>query len=363
MRTARAMMDIGYPHRSWAGTIRMNSFPTLDNSYGALLLGTCISLILYGVSLHQLYRYFRLYSTDTPSIRTLVIVLMILETLLSAFLAHTCYHTLVTNYFKPLTLLESVWSLKVAPMIVALITCEAQVFFVRRASLLGHYSRIASVFAIIALCFHFGLAIAAVALTFRYQILADLPSSADWLYPASVFSATVADLLLASVIFSGLQRSHANCGCVQERDPICMVRRRGAQGKCDRDEWTETVVLYIVNTGLLTGIFNAIPFILAVRFPRTLVWAAFNCVSARLYANTLLSVLNSRKFMVSREIKVFGPDPASRGIFARADRFAAVEQWGAPQLPDNTPAIINITVSAETEGDGARDVMQKATFQ
>ncbi|KAJ8486834.1 hypothetical protein ONZ51_g4579 [Trametes cubensis] len=322
-----------------AGTLassQMNSFPTLDNSYGALLLGTCISLILYGVSLHQLYRYFRLYSTDTPSIRTLVIVLMILETLLSAFLAHTCYHTLVTNYFKPLTLLESVWSLKVAPMIVALITCEAQVrplfpysvCFCREYlkvvqsnfysdmlrfinAQLGLYSNHGS-----------GLAIAAVALTFRYQILADLPSSADWLYPASVFSATVADLLLASVIFAGLQRSHANC-----------------------------------------GIFNAIPFILAVRFPRTLVWAAFNCVSARLYANTLLSVLNSRKFMVSREIKVFGPDPTSHGIFARTDRFAAVEQWGAPQLPDNTPAIIHITVSAETEGDGARDVMQKATIQ
>ncbi|KAI0326034.1 hypothetical protein GY45DRAFT_1374268 [Cubamyces sp. BRFM 1775] len=331
---------------------------SLDDSYGALLLGACISLILYGVSLHQLYRYFRMYSTDTPIIRALVIVLMILETLFSVLLAHTCYHTLVTDYFQPAALLSSSWSLKVAPLIAALITCEAQVFFVRRASLrmsahhitylrflsaqppVGYKSRIASGIAVIALCLHLGLAIAAGVLTFRYQILAEFPSSADWLYATSVFAATVADLLLASVITAGLQRSHANCG----------------------DGWIEPFVLYVVNTGLLTGIFNAIPSILAARFPRTLVWAAFNCISARLYSNTLLSVLNSRKFMVSREIKVFGPDPASHGIFARADRLASVEQWGAPQLPDSTPARINITVSSETEGDGAANAMQKATF-
>ncbi|KAJ8480917.1 hypothetical protein ONZ51_g6352 [Trametes cubensis] len=33
--------------------------PALDNTFGALLLGSFLGFILYGLTVHQVYRYFR----------------------------------------------------------------------------------------------------------------------------------------------------------------------------------------------------------------------------------------------------------------------------------------------------------------
>ncbi|KAH9902454.1 hypothetical protein C8Q73DRAFT_785130 [Cubamyces lactineus] len=299
------------------------------NTYGAYLLGTCASLILYGVSLHQLYRYFRLYPTDSLSIRVSVVSLMCLETLQAALLVHSCYTTLVSNYFNPMALLYAVWSLKIEPVVVALLTVVAQAFFARRASLLGTRSRIVTCIALLSLMLHLSLAIAAAAIFFRIVNLHRLQHSSEWLFSASVSSATVADILLAGAIIRGLRRTRATLN----------------------DSPLDAFTLYVVNTGLLTGVFNAIPAILAACYPRTFVWAAFNFISARLYANTLLSVLNSRKFLAGREIKIFGSDPSSQGIIARAGHLATVERWGAPQVPDRVPAVINISVTAEEDVD------------
>ncbi|KAI0364307.1 hypothetical protein BV20DRAFT_1029923 [Pilatotrama ljubarskyi] len=65
--------------------------PALDNTFGAVLLGTCFGLILYGLTAHQAYRYFRLYPTDVPVLKALVTVLVSLETLHTALCIHMWY--------------------------------------------------------------------------------------------------------------------------------------------------------------------------------------------------------------------------------------------------------------------------------
>ncbi|KAI0654339.1 hypothetical protein C8Q70DRAFT_1058582 [Cubamyces menziesii] len=311
--------------------------------YGSWLLGTCISLVFYGLSLHQVRRYFYLYPTDALSIKTLVLLLMVLETLLSALLAHSCYNTLVTHYGKPSVLLYPVWSLKVSPIVVAMITCVAQAFFVRRVLLLGLKSRIAAGIAIIMLILHLGFAMATIIISSRYRGLNTIPPSQVWVFSALASTATAADALLSGAIIVGLWRSR--------------VSRRGYG-------WSELFVLYVVNTGLLTGIVNAVPSILAGVSGDNLIWAAFNCIASRLYANTLFSVLNDRKSLASHDIWVFGPDPNVYGLIARANRLATQERWGAPQLPDSTPARINIAITSETEADGTvmSDSMRKVAL-
>ncbi|TBU51389.1 hypothetical protein BD310DRAFT_769544, partial [Dichomitus squalens] len=46
--------------------------PALDNTYGAVLIGTFVALVLYGLQLHQSYRYFRMYHGDSAILKTLV---------------------------------------------------------------------------------------------------------------------------------------------------------------------------------------------------------------------------------------------------------------------------------------------------
>ncbi|KAI0685979.1 hypothetical protein C8T65DRAFT_747602 [Cerioporus squamosus] len=104
----------------------------MDKTYGALLLGTFIGLILYGLGLHQLYRYFRLYSKDLVFVRSLVILTMIFETVHTFLTLHACYFYLVDNYLCPGRLLHSVWSINLLALSTGMIMLIAQMFFARR---------------------------------------------------------------------------------------------------------------------------------------------------------------------------------------------------------------------------------------
>ncbi|KAI0353769.1 hypothetical protein OH77DRAFT_1522309 [Trametes cingulata] len=300
---------------------------SLDDTYGAYLLGTFMSLILFGISIHQCYRYCRLYPTDTLYIRSLVGGLMILETLQMTLLMFTCYYYLVSNYFNVAVFNNGVWSLKIIPGFIGLITLTAQTFFARRAWLLGSKYRVVVSIAIFCLFLHVGFAIGVVIVSFQIHSLDKIGPSNRWLFGVALFPASLADVLLAGVIIIALRRSHQSYKQV--------------------DTWFDAFILYVVNTGLLTGIFNLIPSILAANNSKNFIWASFSFIAARLYANTLLSV----KLLVSRGMEVFGTDPLRRNIIARANHLAAVEQWNTPQIPDSTPAVISIKVTAETEGD------------
>ncbi|KAI0353797.1 hypothetical protein OH77DRAFT_1437933 [Trametes cingulata] len=102
--------------------------PALDNTFGAVLLGTCFGLILYGLTAHQAYRYFRLYPNDASVLKGLGVHehapglssasgARFLETLHTALCIHMCYYYLTTNYFNPLALLSGVWSLRLVPVV------------------------------------------------------------------------------------------------------------------------------------------------------------------------------------------------------------------------------------------------------
>ena len=77
-------------------SLLLPAIPALDNTYGCILVGTFIGLMcvfismgmgswrlwltllssrLYGMTLHQSYRYFRLYPNDTKVLKALVSVI------------------------------------------------------------------------------------------------------------------------------------------------------------------------------------------------------------------------------------------------------------------------------------------------
>ncbi|EIW57865.1 uncharacterized protein TRAVEDRAFT_48891 [Trametes versicolor FP-101664 SS1] len=275
--------------------------PAIDNLYGAYLLGTFVSLVLYGVSLHQLYLYARTSKTDTALIRSLVTLVMLLETLHAALLMHTCYYYLVSNYDDVTgeKVFHSVSSMQVTPVITTLVTLTSQII--------------------------------------KLDSLTGFERGGDWLFPLATGSATSADLLLSSAIVFSVWRSR-----------VGHIRPK-TEGPFD------VAVLYVLNSGLLTGIANTPSVIAGIYLPQTFIWAAFNFIGARFYAITLLSVLNSRKFSATRGMEIFDAARFGPGIIARANHIAAVERWNAPQVPDAAPAKININVEAEVEVHQQRD--------
>ncbi|KAI0749961.1 hypothetical protein C8Q80DRAFT_656737 [Daedaleopsis nitida] len=308
------------------------AFGTLDGTYGAYLLGTFFGLILYGLSLHQTHNYVRLFPTDTKLIQISVVVVMILETVHTAFTMHTIYFCLVTKFSDTVNLFVGVWSLDCIPLLMALNMFASQVFFARRVSLIGRRYQLIACLSMLFFLVEIGFALATVIQALRILNFWRL-DEVNRLFAAIFTSAVMGDTLLTLSLFVVLRRS-----------------RRSAPRK--EESVMQTLKIYIINTGLLHDVLNFVSLILAVSLNvNYFLHASVGIITTRLYANTLLLVLNSRKLSSTFDIQVF-EGGNGMNVISRAKREAAQERWNVPQDPDECEMpVINIAVMTETASD------------
>ncbi|KAI0326506.1 hypothetical protein GY45DRAFT_1373911 [Cubamyces sp. BRFM 1775] len=295
--------------------------PALDNTYGALLLGTSFGLILYGLTVHQTYRYVRLYPKDKIWLKVLVSGIFVFETMNTALPLIAVYYHLVTNYFNPLSLLEGHWSTR-------LLTPISSSFYVYRVYHIGPYYtyRICVAVAVILMVGVFAFTAAATVEAFRLS-LNDF-QHVSWLVSVSFGCAVFADMFLTGALITVLWKSRTG------------FRRT--------DSLIEVLVVYSINTGLLTSIFGFLGFVFAIILPGNLIYIGISIVGIKLYANSVLAVLNSRKSLSDRllqdcELGTFEPAPATRPSQAQG---APLESWKAGR-----PTVTTVTfASVPTNG-------------
>ncbi|TBU27791.1 hypothetical protein BD311DRAFT_739722 [Dichomitus squalens] len=83
--------------------------PMLDDTFGAMLVGTFVGLILYGMVILQSFRYLRMYPEDGPWQKGWVLAIFLLETFHMVLCTHICYHYVITSYRTPGILLTFNW--------------------------------------------------------------------------------------------------------------------------------------------------------------------------------------------------------------------------------------------------------------
>ncbi|EIW53044.1 uncharacterized protein TRAVEDRAFT_53461 [Trametes versicolor FP-101664 SS1] len=246
--------------------------PSIDDSFGAFILGTYLSLIFYGFVLHQGHNYFKTYPHDRLLHKAYVILILAVETVHSALCVHTCYFYLVKNYLNPSGLEGCVWSINMLG--VAFTSFMVQIFFAYRVYLLRPaYKSLVAVaifFAFVVLAF----GAAATAEGFRVGTLDGFRPYA-WLDSAAFGAAVVSDTLTAGA--------------------LTFVLRNSRTGFKRTDHMIDQLIFFAVNTGLLTVAVNLLGLILALGLPTSnLAYFAVAAVGDKIYANSLLAVLNSR---------------------------------------------------------------------
>ncbi|RDX44018.1 hypothetical protein OH76DRAFT_1122946 [Lentinus brumalis] len=305
--------------------------PSLANTYGAYLIGTFFGTGLYGFFVHQVYRYARLFPTDTLFIRLLILTVMILETIHMVFTMHTCYYYTISNYFNPAVLNRGIWSLNVIPILVGVNMFISQLFFARRVYLIGKHYRFVVAISMLFFVVEIAFSVAAVGEVIAISTF-DSISKVNHLLAGTFGAAIVGDTLLTGSLMWVLSRNRS----VETRQI---------------EPFIETLNVYIINTGLLHDVLNTVSFIAVLALPHGLIHGSVSIIATRLYGNTLMAVLNSRKLNVSRGIEVLDGE-VSMNIFSRATRLAAQERWNVPQVPDSSaPSVINIQVTTEMGGD------------
>ncbi|KAK7455818.1 hypothetical protein VKT23_010852 [Stygiomarasmius scandens] len=230
---------------------------SIDNTFGAGLIGAFITAMLYGLTTLQTYVYFNHYPKDEMKVKSLV-----------------------TNYNNPVELTESHWSLNITVLLNLLLAVLVQSFFTRQVYALcrGVVRFILTAILVISVLLHFVFGIVTVAflfihpdfLEFQESNLVKLAGAA----PFAIFA------VLSDVFIAG---------------SLCYLLYEHRSGFRETNTIITTLIVYAVNRCLLTSAVAITEVIVFVLTPGTLWYLAIDFVIGKLYANSFLASLNSRR--------------------------------------------------------------------
>ncbi|KAI0061313.1 hypothetical protein BV25DRAFT_775065 [Artomyces pyxidatus] len=246
----------------------------LANSMGAMFIGLVIDSVLYGIMTFQTYYFFNSDERDRLSLRLLILLLWCLDTFQLILVCHAMYHFLILHYGQPGVLEYSVWSLdlEVAPTV--LITFIVRCFFTVR---LWHLSQqnIMLITAVMVFSFaQLGLGLVICGLSFKKKAFDQLP---HYEIPVALqqASAVVADILISG--------------------PLVYYLHKSKTGVTRTNSLINQLIVWSVNTALVTGVIELAQLVVWVGMTRTLIFIPFHFILAKLYTNCMLAMLNGRQ--------------------------------------------------------------------
>ncbi|KAJ8473058.1 hypothetical protein ONZ51_g8106 [Trametes cubensis] len=304
----------------------------LDSSIGALLIGTFIATMIYGLTLCQTFWYYQMYPRDVRIIKIFVPMLLFVETMHTVLTFDSCYFYLVINYMSPSGLLVFRWSLQLLVPLTGVTSMMCQLFYARRVWLFGVHHRKYVILATAFVIAKISCTIYASVRCYESNKIIALEES-SWVIAAAYGCATIVDGILTGTLIYVLLKSRS--------------------GLKQSDSVVQTLVTYTINTGLLTSIVSVAVFILALILPHGLIWAAVTFVSNKLNANAVLAALNTRRSVSAR---LFADDAELETIGAQLHgrRAHPAPTLTTGRVPE-TPPQISIkfrTMASTTSGSG-----------
>ncbi|ESK88795.1 hypothetical protein Moror_17129 [Moniliophthora roreri MCA 2997] len=254
----------------------------LDDTFGAMYIGAMISMGLYGITTLQTFFYFRNYERDDLEVKALVIGVWILDTLHVVFMCHAMHYYLIVRYGMPQTLLTGIWSLYASLLTNIITAFISQTFFTKRIHYLcprpfKWFLTTATGLIVLA---HFVFGIATVVYFYLLKDFSRLKEADHVAVVPFGVTAVVSDIVVAAALVMLLDRS--------------------------RTEFEETnslinkLIVLAINRCVLTSVVAIIEVILFLTIRNSLYAFAIDFIIGKLYANSLLAHLNSRRSLSKR---------------------------------------------------------------
>ncbi|KAI0763282.1 hypothetical protein BD413DRAFT_210368 [Trametes elegans] len=263
----------------------------LPNTFGAYLMCTCLGSIMLGVTIHQTYRYFRFYPNDILALKLLVLLVLGLDILHSISSMHICYFYLVTHFFDPARLSYGVWSIRLIVLEMGLLIVVAHCFYARRLYLLANHNVIPAITIGVLLAAELALCIIATVDSYTSVTFYRFEHY-SWVMWSILSVAVAADVVATTALTYYLRQSRT--------------------GFTRTDSIVDILMVYTVNTGLSTSIATIAALVCAIVMKNNLVYSAILVVGTKMYANSLLAVLNSRRGIIDKGMA--GYDTGSFGL-------------------------------------------------
>ncbi|KIM76349.1 hypothetical protein PILCRDRAFT_826333 [Piloderma croceum F 1598] len=246
----------------------------LDNTMGVTLIGVIFAAALWGVSCVQVWFYFNNYPKDAWYIKLLVAAVLASDTTHQALISHTIYSYLITNFGNVVELGNIVWSLQVQVIFNALTAVMVQSFLTFRVWRLSNGSYILTSLVVPLVVGEFVTILYYFVKGSQLQTYAQLAALRSLSMAVNALAAA-GDVLIAFV--------------------LCLMLQKSRTGFRRSDTMIKKLIIFTMNTGLLTSICAVASLISIVSAPNTIIYIAFYFNLGRLYSNTLVATLNARQ--------------------------------------------------------------------
>ncbi|KAJ6563410.1 hypothetical protein DFH09DRAFT_1159074 [Mycena vulgaris] len=291
----------------------LDAIPALDGSIGVTEIGSVFATFLYGIETLQTFNYYRQFPKDPWFLKTLVAVIWFLELGHTICTLHAVYATTITFYGQLQYVFNPPRTLYLTILFSSTINAVVQTFFAIRIRLLSNQ------WPVTILCCTLNLARLAcnmglIAVCWNSTSFLILETRLHKLMTAASSIGPCVDIIVATSLCYWLWRMRAS----NFKHTSTMV---------------DTLIIWTVETTLITSLAGIMQLILFLTRPGDVSWIAFYLMQAKLFSNSLLASLNGRqRFRADNQPQTSGVvavptlDSRSNGLVIRMDRMTETGQ-------------------------------------
>jgi len=270
---------------SWTIFSNMSN-PPKSTTYGVLLLGGFVAMVLSGIVTVQGYVYFRLYSSDLRRIKYTVALIWVLDTFHSYLVCAAIWHYLISNFGDSSAITYVPWTVAFSIASTATVTFLVQSFFVHR--IFKFSKRNWFLTAPITFLVFLRPCIAFVTTTemLHLKTFTKFKEQFRWAFTLGLSLSSGVDVIMTGT--------------------LCYFLWINRSGSPRSNHIIDLLLLYTSETGALTSAATLASMICWLTMPQNLVFMGIHFVIGKLYANSLLLTLNTRKQLRKGWVKGFG---------------------------------------------------------
>lgn len=257
--------------------------PRFDDTLGALLVGFAVSATAFGMLTIQVLIYYKRFPQDKAAYKVLAALIWSISCVDQAFIGYAVYFYTVTNYLDPLPLAtgKPQWTLILQMTLGAVVGAVVKACFTLRVWRFSYRNWWLTGFLFLMVLAQLGTTTAFTVKCF------EMPSFASILIVKSLGSfslgiGVITDMSIAAALCFYLQKMRSSHSAA--------------------DSMINTLIIYAVNTGLLTSTISLSTLVLFNIMPTNLVFVCMYFVLSKLYAISFLATLNTRKIIRGRGI-------------------------------------------------------------
>jgi len=264
---------------------------TVRNTYGALLLGAFFACCFSGIVTVQSFLYMKLYPKDTARTKVMVCAIWFLDTLHTCLIIASIWNYLIPHFGDMPRVDFIPWTVSMSIAVTAILTIIVHCFLAQRIFRLTNKDwRITApilVLAVLRLC----AACVTTSEMLRLQSFKAFYKQFRWVFTLGLSLSSSADILITI--------------------SLCYKLRTSRTGSRGMDNVIDSLVLYTFENGSLTGAGTVLSMICWLTMPYNRLFLGLHFIIAKLYANTLLVTLNTRRNLSESR---FQPTPSGNHL-------------------------------------------------